>query len=157
MIKHLPTSLFRVEHVWSSYGHIAKPSKTAADVMAPEYWQHVAPSLKPRDELIVLAEDNSFEVRMRVVGKAGTQLLLRTIELWEQPVLDAPLELPATIPQPEQPAATDGLIVNFAPAHGWRVVNNDSKEVVSKGHATREEAQQAMTNILAARRDRVAA
>lgn len=130
----LPTQLHRADYHWTTYGVIAPPEATIDDVTAPSFWEHVRPVLKTHDVLSVVSDTCEFEVRMRVeVSKAGV-LKLRVLDVWgDEPAVSAPAE-----------SAGDDLVVEFAGRHKWRIQRKSTKEVLSHGHTSRQEALDAL-------------
>jgi hypothetical protein len=144
----LPTQLFHAGHFWNNLQHIAPAGVTFEQVSDPKYWQHVAALLKRRDIVEVLADDNSFEARFRVLNADKGNLTLRSIG--KVTAIDTAPGKSATSTGDQK--IVDGLEISFANADRHRVVDVATKEVVSKGHATRAEAEQARANLLAARK-----
>lgn len=120
-------------------------SMTMEEVSIPGNWANVFSKLKAHDEVIVTPEDLSWRLHLLVtetgVGWVKTALL-HAIDLTKGVAKQPAVELPGDVPE-DAPAAPEGYVVNFAPAHKWRVMTNDPHLVVSKDHKTRAEAIQA--------------
>lgn len=147
MIK-APTRLYPAEHFFLRHAHIAPVGVTMKDVCDPSYWVHVAPQLAKFHSIEVVAEDFSFECTLRVVNATKGALALRVIERG--------VMLPAEPSAPAQPQAKkniiDGLEVAFGGAHKWRVIEVATKDVISHGLGTQQEAEAARDTILNARK-----
>lgn len=136
----LPTALRRTDYAYSSYTFIAAPEHSAEFASTPEFFQHVAAGLKARDVLEVIAADNSFEVRLRVLRAGKGVLSLRRIGYI------GPDEARTTTTE------SGRLTVGWGgPKHQWRIVDNGTKQPVATGFATKEEAEGARDNLLAQR------
>jgi hypothetical protein len=129
-------------HFWTEFQHIAPVGVALENVTAPAYWQHVMRALPPRSVIHVMAEDNSYEARLRVIG-AGGAFKLRVLDYFSTNDQAIPIETAV---------APGELEVGFAPAHKWRVIDTVTKDVISKGHTTKEEAEQARDNLISARK-----
>ena len=121
------------------------PAGIDADTVAsPEYWVHVASQLRVRDVIEVIAEDNAYEIILRVVSATRGALKFRVLAEWAS---DAePVEL-------TRENDDGGLVVNWGgPAHKHRIVDTATGEPVSHGYATRVEAEAARATLLNERR-----
>ncbi len=100
------------------------------DVLRPEFWAHNAQKLKAMDHIEIYREDGTewAELLVTLVERVAA----RVVMLHHVPL------------QKESVDAIDPeYIVSFAgPHHKWRVVRASDSEMVSKGHASREEANQ---------------
>lgn len=130
--------------LWTDWQVEVPRGVTPEHVVNPSYWQHVAISLRVRDTITVVAADNSFEVKLRVVSAARGALRLRVVEYSGE-------ESPQIAAAPVAAPTVAAMHVGHAPKHGWRVIDDVTKEVISKGHGTREDAEAAMANLLQAR------
>lgn len=156
-----PTQLYPAGHFFAVWEHVAPVGVSLSDVCEPRYWQHVARVLRKFHCIHVVAEDFSFEVRLRVTRSDPGVLLLRRLDSGIGDLLAAlpatPVDAPATVTLPKVDAARnvkDGLEVQFGGAHKWRVIDTTSaaKEVIAKGLSTQDEAEAARDNLIAARK-----
>jgi len=124
---------------------IVPNTMTMEDVSIPGNWANVFSKLKASDEVIVLPEDMSWRLHLLVtetgVGWVKTALL-HAIDLTKVTAKKPVVEQPGDVPE-DAPAPPAGYVVNFAPAHKWRVMTSDPHLVVSKDHKTRADAVQA--------------
>lgn len=108
------------------------------EVLAPPYWVHVNKMLRVRDHIEVMPNDQSWyaELIVRSVGPAGPVLaVLNHVEFTAK-------ETPKAKKADKQDEDDGSLyVVKFGGADKWRVIRKADNEVMSKGHATREEAE----------------
>lgn len=108
------------------------------EVLAPHYWAHVNKMLRVRDHIEVMPNDQSWyaELIVRSVGPAGPVLaILNHVEFTVK-------EAPKVKKAEKVEAESDGpYVVKFGGADKWRVIRKVDNEVMSKGHANREEAE----------------
>jgi hypothetical protein len=112
------------------------------DIMQPEYWANIASRLRPHggDEIIAVCDDLSFRAHLFVVSAGRT---------WAKVCLiGEPLILHAK-ESPEIQVADGEFAVKWAGPHDkWRVIRTVDKEVITKGHATRDAAEAAVKEYL---------
>lgn len=116
------------------------------EVLAPHYWVHVNKMLRVRDHIEVMPNDQAWyaELIVRSVGPAGPVLaILNHVEFTN--AKEAPKAKKA-----EKQEDDDGspYVVKFGGADKWRVIRKIDNEVMSKGHANREEAEKWMAQNL---------
>ena len=109
-----------------------EPGVTVDDILKKEYWAHTSGCLTPGDRIEAIPQDRSYYAEFIVLGKdkhwATVKLLGPVIQIFEN--------------QEEAEAVADtGYTVAFAGPHKWRVVRNNDKQVMSKGHDSREQAE----------------
>lgn len=153
-----PTQIYPAGHFFAVWEHVAPVGVSLSDVCEPRYWQHVSRVLRKFHCIHVVAEDFSFEVRLRVTRSDPGVLLLRRLDSGIGDLLaalppaasDAPSAV--TLPKIETRNLKDGLEVQFGGAHKWRVIDCATKEVIAKGLGSQEEAEAARDNLIAARK-----
>lgn len=99
------------------------------DVLKDEYWAHVAERLHLYDEIIAIEESGAWRGVALVTNKVGRLVHLQQIaynELSEVKANDE--ELP------------EGYELSWSPRLRWSVIQKETHERVSQGHANREEA-----------------
>lgn len=145
-----PMQLYPPGHLYREFAFVIPVGVSLDAAMTEKYWQHVQAQLKKWDVLEVFAEDNSYEARLRVINPSKQAFALRVLSVIDWTDVEPAGEAPAQDSPPVGPGHT--LTVGFAPKQGWRVIEQLTKDVISKGHETKEEALRAMDNILSARK-----
>lgn len=116
-------------HVRAPYG------TTIEDVLRPTFWSFHVNLLKPGDLVDVVAEDNSFDVTVRVVDKAIGKVVVRELRRW---VGEAKVK-PGT--EEGEVVTIPGFTVSFAPRTKWRVIRNADKLEMVRDLASRADAE----------------
>lgn len=135
----IPTKLALAEHAVVTYFDAPAAGVTFEDVMKPEYWTHVAPSLRPGHRIEVNAEDGTFWAMLLVVEaerKSARVVTLQHVQIEER------------APAPEQ---SDVFVKYRGPKVRYSVVRTADNEVLKDGFQTERAAQEWITN-----RDRAA-
>lgn len=141
MTKHLPqTSLgTRTAEYNRDYWHIVvDPDVSIDDVMRPNFWAHHVASLKPMDLIDVVSVDMTMDLTLRVISKGIGYVEMRPLRVFLDESRSNQVE--GQEDESDKSPVPDGYLVNFAPSHRWRVLTNDPREIVSKGHMTEKEA-----------------
>jgi hypothetical protein len=105
------------------------------DVLKPEYWVHVASNLRAFDEIIINADDGSFHAVLLVSYVQGKVIKL-------VPLLHKELNEPeADAPLPE------GYAIKWGGRAAWRVIRLSDGAVIQDGFASKELAQQYLSDM----------
>ena len=69
-------------YVWERFQVIARVNEgqTPEMMRSPSFWSDAARRLKPKDEIEVLADDGSWEMRLRVMAKTTNEVFMRELE-----------------------------------------------------------------------------
>ena len=100
-------------------------SVTVKDMLSPDYWAHVARSMRAGDRVEAIPDDRHYFAEFFVLAAStnwAKLILLREIPLIKD----------------NEEVQTDGFAVKFAGAHKWRVTRG--KEILSKGHDDKDSA-----------------
>lgn len=139
MKKALSSSgLERSEYSRMQYSVLVPGGVRPEDVLVPSFWAHHSDTLKARDLIEVVAEDNSFEMTLRVFTTGIQYVKVRELSrhVWGEPASNTSPEQADEV----EPFKLDEITVTWGgPAHKWRVLNGNN--LVSKGHKTKEEAE----------------
>lgn len=101
------------------------------EVLTPDFWTHIAAKLKPADIIDVLAEDMTYEARLRVL--AADRLWARVAVVYKTDFAEQTVGKGV-----EVPAETE---VTWAGPHAkYRVVRVADKSTLRDGFATKPEA-----------------
>lgn len=137
-----PVKLYRLETIYAVYAHKVAHGTTIDHVLDGQYWVHVARDgiLKVGDVIEVIAEDGSFELRMRVTDMADKRCpKFRVLWVWEPEARDQ--DEAADAPQVDAKTPLAGLIVSWGgPAQKHRIVDQASGDVVQAGFVSQVEA-----------------
>lgn len=107
------------------------PSGVTPDqLLEPAYWMHVSRTLQTGDEIVALAEDNTYYVRLIVLNAGINWANVKVLYFAE---LSKEFEVPAD-------ADTAYDIVFGGNFHKWRVVRKSDNQTIAIGMKTREEA-----------------
>lgn len=130
-----PTKIFPAEHTVVVYHHSPEFGVTLDDVLKPDYWTHVAPSLRVGHRIELLAADGSWWAMLivRAVGRHDAVVqALSKVDLGEhEPALteDSPYEVKWR-----------------GPAKKFGVVRKADSEVIRDEFPVKEQAIQWMQN-----------
>lgn len=106
---------------------------TLEDMLAPEYWSHVAKNFKPGSRIEVTAEDGSWFAELyvrRASANAALVVVLRHFDFTS-----------GKAAQPEAAAEHTDFTVKFRGGAGWSVVRNSDKAIMFENGKTREQAE----------------
>lgn len=109
-----------------------EPGTTLEDMLAPEYWSHVAKSLKPGSRIEVTPEDGSWFAELYVRRASANAALVVVLRAY-----DFEAKMLGATPAPDHADFT----VKFRGGAGWSVVRNSDKAIMFEGGKTREEAE----------------
>lgn len=117
-------------HYTQDWEVVVETGTTVDDMLKPEFWAHVAKQLRQYSKIKVLPDDGSYYAEL-LVQSAGN--------VWAKCVVLHHVEFTAR--QPSAAEAPSHTIEYAGPHHKWRVVSNaGDRPVVSKEHASREDA-----------------
>jgi hypothetical protein len=112
--------------VWSA----APESDTELeDMLHSPYWAHVAKSLRPGDRIEVTPQGGAWfaDLLVRSNGEGGPKLAVLTHLRFGE--------------EKQEAASADTYEAKFSGSDKWRVLRKKDKEIMTKGLATREEAE----------------
>jgi hypothetical protein len=99
-------------------------------LMEPSYWAHIAMKVNTGDEIIALAEDNTYRAHLLVLQKGTGFVQVYCLQFDE---LTKPFEMPAD-------ADTAYIIEHSGNRHKWRVKRRSDNQVLISELKTRDEA-----------------
>lgn len=136
------------------------PGTSPDDVKNPEFWVHNLNRKRlflPYTEIICFAENNSFELTLRVLKSEDGKVLTRVISehIWDDQMA---YQRAADDPQKDAKAAASadamskkllksGPRIDYVPGYGWRFIN-EAGQVLKDNMATKEEAKDFMRDHL---------
>lgn len=132
----LPTRLARAEAAGTTYRHEVPRGVTPADVVNPDFWQHVTTpmgrpqrdKLRAGDKIEVIAADHSFYMELLVIATDTRGLWAQTMPLRFVPEGGVAVPGVEALPVPEVDESTfdpDGYRVEFAGPHKFRIVRGN--------------------------------
>lgn len=141
MATSLRMSRFKqAEYVFITWAVNADAGTPIEEVLKPEYWANVASQMTAFDEVIVRADDGAYRLHLFVEASGRTWAKVRQIG---EPLLMQSKDAP------EIPVADGEYAVKWAgPTDKWRVIRANDKAIITKGHATRDLAEQAAKEYL---------
>lgn len=130
-------SRFRLtEQARNTWAVIPEDGTPYEDLFAPEYWAHVAVTVRPGDLIEVRAEDGSYFALLYAVAVhrqavAVCELLKKDLSAVKMPVVES------------------GIIVEFkGPLRKWSVIRTKDNVIVSDKHESRLAADNAAAEYL---------
>jgi hypothetical protein len=108
-------------------------------IKAPSFWANCTRGVKAGDFITVRKEDFTYVAVLYVTSVEDNVGL--TIAIVNE------LDLNKKSDDIKNYTA-DEFKVEFNPTHKWRVVNEATKQVISKGHSTKEEAEKSLETFL---------
>jgi len=121
------------EHEMRDFVVYALHGTSVEDILETGYWAHVAERFVPfKTQIKVIAEDGSWIAELIVTAcdrNWARVYMMHFHDLSEQEAA---------------PSKDSNFTVNFAPAHGWRIIQKDTKEVIQKGFNTKDDAHKAL-------------
>ena len=136
----LQNRLKLAEYVRNVYGATPEPGITLDDMVRPEYWAHVARTLRPGDRIEVCPDDRSWFAELFVVSQSDTDVRVAVLR-------STKIELPEVKPLVQRSAPKPGqkddssYEVKHRGAAGWSVVRKVDKAVVFEGGQSRRAAE----------------
>lgn len=117
------------DYAFQRFGANVPTGTTLEEVLNPAYFRNFTNLLKPGSMILVLSEDFTLDVELRVL--TVTNATVKTRILRDSSIKVAPIEAPD---------ATDGKTVVWGgPKHKWRIMENGT--VLDHGFATKEDAE----------------
>ena len=77
-----PSRFHLAEHQRNVYVATVEGGIARADMLAPEFWSHIAAKLRPYDEIVVYCDDGSLYARMLVLNSERTWARMHVLQ-WE--------------------------------------------------------------------------
>lgn len=102
---------------------------TIEDVQRPEFWSHVAPKMRPYDEIRVRAEDGTWYARLLVTGTDRTWARVAVLEYKKLTTYDV-----------SQTQSARFELRLRGPQHKWCVIRLLDNQVIKSECQTRDEA-----------------
>lgn len=128
----IPEARFKeAQYARSHWFVIAEYGTTLEDIKKPEYWAHVAKSLKPCDEITVISEDMTFKVNLDV---------LEASRLWARVFVTDFIEYTSVGEMPDTPSP-DYKIKYAGPHNKYQVVRLSDSSVVKETFADEDQAR----------------
>lgn len=127
-------------------------------VMDPDFWQHLAARCRVHDQILVIAQDGSFEADLRVmsIDPDGHWAQMRLLREWPAGVISAAVK---DAPAPPEPLArgpdADGYLIEWSGPQRWRIVRG--ADVVATDLPDEAAAAMTLANIKAAKPSKRAA
>ena len=152
-MKELPGKFFRASDYApqkrNHYVLLAPIGVTPDDLVRPTFYRNHVNTLLPLDLIEVIAEDGSFEMTLRVRGYLTSRngddaresrqgVIVRELD---RKIFGELATQPVAVEKEEPEQIGDLTITWGGPAHKFRIL--DGIRLVSKGHKTREDAQEA--------------
>lgn len=110
------------EFARSEYVAYAEAGCSIETVLKPEYWAHVASTLRIGDKVEIECEDGSWEMELKVADVGVQSVKMRVKQRWEWTDEESSL---ANDDDPQ-------YIYEFVPAHKWRVKRVSDGAIVQK-------------------------
>jgi hypothetical protein len=102
------------------------------DLLKPDYWAHVAIKMKPGDRIEAIPEDKHYFAEFFVMACASNWAKVKLLRI-------------VTLIEENDATEIDGYTIKWAGPHDkFRVLAGN--EVISKGHADKESAMQALND-----------
>jgi hypothetical protein len=130
-VKLLQNRLLQAEFTRTVWTATPEPGTTLDEMVVPEYWAHVAKSIKAGDRIEVTSSDKEWFAELFVRSVAANDVriyVLRSVNFSEKPA-------------PAAEAADNGLDIKHRGAAGWSVVRRSDKQVLFERGATKADAE----------------
>jgi hypothetical protein len=133
MAKLLEKAFLGAEFARQTFSATPPAGTNIEEVLAPEFWVHVASKLSPRDIIEVVPEDSAYYAKLFVYDSAKLWAKVRKLEY---------VELHSAASEAAQPSS-DVFEVKFTgPAAKWRAFNKTTGQLLTQdSFQTREEAE----------------
>lgn len=139
------------EHAFTRRFVVADPGSSPDDYLKPDAWVHVARHVGVNDEIVIVPDTAEWRLEVWVQAKpsmeTATYLKVREIRRWVSDDFK-----PVAADQPSrfsQPAAVPGYKIKFDPRNRYKVIDETTGTVVSRGHMTSAEAEKALAAFVA--------
>lgn len=130
MVHLTPNRLVTFEHRHKTFFADVPAGHILTNLMEPAYWSHIATKVNIGDEIIALAEDNTYRAHLLVLQKGVGWVQVFCLKFDE---LTKPFEMPAD-------ADTSYIIEFSGNYHKWRVTRRVDGQVLVAQLKTRDEA-----------------
>lgn len=120
------------EFVWTRYALTANAGVTPQDMLAPEYWAHIAAQLKPRDEVVAWADDGTWRAEFVVLGSDRNWARVHLVGVSHFTSADVAQTLADQLSPYE--------ISHRGPHSKWSVIRKSDRMVVAEGYDTARQA-----------------
>lgn len=114
-----------------------------ADLFAPTFWRHHASKFKIGDLIRMRRVDGAWDVMLNVVAQAQGGLAVETWPKVPAGAADAEASERGKMIEPQMHAGRPVPRTEHTPATKWRVIGLDGNEI-SRGHATKADAEVAL-------------
>jgi hypothetical protein len=131
-VKILQNRIRPAEYDRTIFATVPEIGTTLDDMLAPEYWSHVAKNLKPGSRIEVTAEDGSWFAELYVRRSSANAALVAVLRHH-----DFVGKVVATDPAVEHADFT----VKHRGGAGWSVVRNSDKAIMFEKGETRDQAE----------------
>ena len=139
------------EHAFTRRFLIADPGSSPDDYLKPDAWVHVARHVGVNDEIIIIPETAEWRLEVWVQAKpameTATYLKVREIRRWVSEGFK-----PIAADQPSrfsQPASVAGYKIKFDPRNRYKVIDETTGTVLSRGHLSVRDAEAALASYMA--------
>lgn len=130
-MKILQSQLKQAEFVRTAYAATPEHGASVDDILAPEFWAHVAKQFKAGDRIEVKPDGADWLAELYVLKVDVHGVHLALLNKYE---LSAVNKAPAV-------ANDDEYEINFGGAAKWRVIRKSDREVMVKGLASKAECE----------------
>lgn len=120
------------DYAFQRWGANVPTGTTLDEVLHPSFFRNFAQQLKPGSMILVLSEDFTLDVELRVLTTTNATVKTRVLR-------DSCMKSPAV--QAPKDAASGASVEWGGPQHKWRITRDGVVE--DKGFATKEDAQAA--------------
>lgn len=130
-----PTKLFTAEHTVVVYHHAPESGVTIKDVLKPDYWTHVAPSLRTGHRIEILSADASWWAMLIVRATGRHEAIVQALQH---------VELGASETIKSQGVGYEVKWLGGSKKHG--VIRTSDDEIIKDEFAVKEAAVKWMNN-----------
>lgn len=152
----LPKRIGRADYERASHFIAVAKGLEPADIVDPDFWQHVADKLRVNDRIEVLGPDFDMDLRVVAIDPRKMWAQVRVLRLCEAAgITVAGVEQPAEAAIVAGAADAEGYTVEWGGRHLWRIVRG--ADLIEKGFANKPQADARLAEIKAGVNPRVAA
>ena len=137
-VKILQNRIRPAEYDRTVYATVPDGGTTIEEMLAPDYWAHVAKNLKPGSRIEVTAEDGAWFAELYVRRASANAALVVVLRHYDFEAMSKPAQVPAADTHPD-------FTVKFRGGAGWSVVRNSDKAIMFEKGETREQAENWIT------------
>lgn len=124
----------RAEGAFTFYSIRPYPGTSREDLLAPDYWKHVAHSFQPDDEIRVVPEDQAWRAHLYVTHAQHGEMFVQILSFFDLAPMD-----------PEK-MQTEDYEVKFRGIKKWSVVRKKDNHIIKEDIPRREDAVLEMAN-----------